>query len=142
MLHELAIVSSLPVSLSITANACCTSFSIRANLFWDALAVPMVFYLVRNASGEFIAAARAIAALVFGVALGVVMLGCCQLTFRVVCRTLETVASLFRSLSPCTDSPRVVSPRGDSFREVCCSGPGTLKTVASLFWLGTLGSAP
>jgi hypothetical protein len=65
--------------LSITANACCTSFSIRANRFWAALAVPMVFDLVCDASGAFIAAARAIAALVFGVALRVVP-GCCRLT--------------------------------------------------------------
>ena len=145
----------------------------RVKRLWAALAVPMVFDLVRDASGAFIATARANAALVFGVALGVVMPVCFRQTVCVVCRTLETVASLFwselsprtnssckvapgkdspRGLSPREDSPREVSPREDFPRglsprkdfpcKVCCSVPCTLKTFASLFWLGTLGSAP
>ena len=44
----------------------------RANCLWAALAVPMVFDRVRDASGAFIAASLAVAALVFGVALRVV----------------------------------------------------------------------
>ena len=49
----------------------------RANRLWASLAVPMVFNRVRDASGLFIAASRAVAALVFGVALRVVP-GCCR----------------------------------------------------------------
>jgi hypothetical protein len=76
--------------------------------------VPLVFDLVRDASGAFIAAACAITALVIGGALGVVW--CCRLTVCIVRRTLETVASLFWSLSPHAHSPRKVAPRGDSPR--------------------------
>ena len=51
------------------------------NRLWAAFAVPMVFDRVRDASGVFIAAYCAIAALVFGVVLGVTVHGSCRLIF-------------------------------------------------------------
>ena len=116
----------------------------RANCLWAALAVPMVFNRVRNASGSFIAASRAVAALVFGVALCVVP-GCCRLTVRVfrccagwlfatgVVDVAGGVCDLVcRVLSSC-----FVSGTLGSVASVC-----TLETVAFLFYLCTLGSVP
>ena len=53
------------MSLSMTASALCTSFSIRAKRLWIAFAVPMVFDRVLDDNGACKAALRAIAALVF-----------------------------------------------------------------------------
>ena len=96
----------------------------RANCLWAALAVPMVFDRVRDASGSFIAASCAVAALVFGVALRVVP-GCCRLTVRV-----------FRCCADWLFATNVVDVVGS----VCdlvhcvpssCSVSGTLGSVAS-----------
>ena len=145
------------MALSMTASALCTSFSMRVKRLWIALAVPMVFDRVLDANGAFSAASSAIAALVFGG---------CWLADCVIRRTLKVVVSLFckdspRGLSLRKDSPRKVTPHKDSPRgsfcdespwgllfrklsphKVYCSISGTLKVVAFLFWLGTLGSVP
>ena len=91
---------SLPVSLSMTVSALCTSFSMRVKRLWIALAVPMVFDHVLDANGAFSAVFFEIAALVFGG---------CWLADCVVCRTLEVVVSLF-----CKDFPLGLSLREDS----------------------------
>ena len=52
------------------------------NCLWTPFAVLMVFDRVCDASGAFIAASRDIAALVFGVVLGVPMHGCFLLIVR------------------------------------------------------------
>ena len=78
------------MSLSMTAGALCTSFSMRVKRLWTALAVPMVFDLVLGANGAFNAAFFAIAALVLG----------CWLVVCVVCRTLKGAVSLVREDSP------------------------------------------
>jgi len=100
---------SLPVSLSMTESALCTSFSMRVKGLWTALAVPMVFDLVLNANSAFNAAFFTIATLVLGF----------WLVVCVVCRTLKVAVSLVREdsllgLSVCGDSLCKVTPRGDS----------------------------
>ena len=104
------------------------------NCLWAAFAVPMVFDHVCDASSAVIAASCAIAALVFGVILGVTMHGCCLLIIRGFWRCagwlfatglLEVVgdAVLDRVLSICS-----VSGTLGSVALGC-----TLETVASSF---------
>ena len=64
------------MSLSMTASALCTLFSMRVKRLWIAFAVPMVFDRVLNGNGAFKSALRAVAALVLGV-VGFTMHGCC-----------------------------------------------------------------
>ena len=102
------------MSLSMTASALYTSFSMRVQSLWIAFAVTMVFDCVLDANGAFSAASFAIAALVFGG---------CWLADRAVRHTLKTVPSLFHEDSPqglslLGDSPHVVTPCKDSPREV------------------------
>jgi len=130
--------------LSITASACCTSFSMRMNYLWAAFAVPVVFDRVCDASGAFNAASRAAAALVFGVVVGVAVHGCCLL---IVCGFQRCAVWLFA-----TDILEVVLG-ALLYRVLCvisiCSVSCTLgsvalgcalETVASSFWMGTLRS--
>ena len=101
------------MSLSMTASALCTSFSMRVNRLWIAFALPMVFDCVLNARGAFSAASFAIAALVLG----------CRLADCVIRHTLKGAVSLVCNDSPRglflrKDSPRVVTPRKDSLRNM------------------------
>ena len=98
------------MSLSMTASALCTSFSMHVKRLWIAFTVPMIFDLDLDARGAFSAVSFAIAALVFGVG---------WLADQVVLCTLKTVASLFCKDSPwglslCNDSLSVVTSCKDS----------------------------
>ena len=100
---------SLPVSLSMTESALCTSFSMRVKHLWTALAVPMVFDLVFDANGAFSAAFFAISALVLG----------CWLVVCVVCCILKVAVSLvckdsLLELSFCRGSLCKMTPCGNS----------------------------
>ena len=116
----------------------------RANRLWAALAVPMVFDRVRNASGLFIAASRADPALAFGVALRVVP-GCCRLTVCIFCRCAGWlfVTGVVDVVGGVCDLVRRVPSSCSVSGTLGSVAPGcTLKTVVFLFCLGTLGSVP
>ena len=131
------------MSLSMTASARCTSFSMHVNCWWIAFAVPIVFDHVLDANGAFIADFRAVAALVFGVLVVFYMHVHCLLTDHGVQRCVMAAGlldvvrdvafdSLFLLLSPGVDSGTLGS---------VASGC-TLKSVAFLSCFGTLGGVP
>ena len=112
------------------------------NRLWAALPVSMVFDRVHDASGAFIAASRAVAALVLGsVALREVS-GCCPLTVFVFLRCagwifatgLVNVVGGVYDLVSCAPSSFSVSGTLGSVALKC-----TLENVAFLFCLGTVG---
>ena len=130
------------MSLSMTASALCTSFSMRVKRLWIAFAVPLVFDRVLDANGAFKAALGAIAALVLGV-VGFATHGCCLHT---ACGFWSCVMATGQSAVVGDDAfdsvLLVISPGVDSGTLGSVSLGCTLKAVAFLFWLGALGSVP
>ena len=130
------------MSLSMTASALCASFSIRVKRLWIALAMPMVFDRVLDDSGTFKAALHAIADLVLGV-VGVTTHGCCLLTARGLWRCVMAAGLSAVVGDDVVDHVNlVILPGVDSGTLGSVALGCTLKTVAVLFWLGTLGSVP
>ena len=115
----------------------------RVNRIWAALALPMVFDRVFDASSAFIAASCAIAALVFGIFVGIIVLGCIACYFwrcggwLVATGILEIVGD-----AGCDLVLRVFSSCSASCTLGSVAFGCTLKIVASICCMGTLGSEP
>ena len=114
----------------------------RVNCLWAALAVPMVFDLVCNSRGEFIAAFCAIAALVFGIVVGVAEHSCCWVIFFRRCAGLFVATGMLDMVEGADcNLVRCVLLNCSVFGTLGGNAMGcTLKAVASLFWMGTLRS--